>query len=68
MTTVSLTSYLVALGQEAGRDPITGAATHVDFKPDTVLQHAGYYYYMAAKCTQERLNRFHAIMEQEVWD
>lgn len=37
-------------------------------KPDNVLQHPGYYYYMAAKCTQQRLDRFHAVLEQEVSD
>ncbi|KAG9036541.1 hypothetical protein FRB95_008596 [Tulasnella sp. JGI-2019a] len=47
------------------RDPVTSNVTAPNFKPDTVLQHPGYYYYMAAKCTQERLDRFLAVMEQE---
>ncbi|KAG8862565.1 hypothetical protein FRB96_001122 [Tulasnella sp. 330] len=54
-----------ALSADTVREPVAGAAVASSFKPDTVLQHPGYYYYMAAKCTQERLDRFLAVVEKE---
>jgi hypothetical protein len=34
--------------------------------PSHALQHPGYYYYMAAKCTEARRERFLAAAEAEV--
>jgi hypothetical protein len=34
--------------------------------PSHALQHSGYYYYMAAKCTEMRRTRFVAALEAEV--
>lgn len=34
--------------------------------PSTTLQHPGYYYFQAAKCTEERLRRFKAMEDSEV--
>ena len=34
--------------------------------PSHTLQHPGYYYYMAARCTELRKERFHAAVEVEV--
>ncbi|KAG8758578.1 hypothetical protein FRC14_007889 [Serendipita sp. 396] len=45
------------LGQEASPAP--------GVNPSTVLQHPGYYYLQAARCTEERLRRFKTIEEAE---
>ena len=35
--------------------------------PSHALQHPGFYYYMAARCTEMRRDRFLAALEIEVW-
>lgn len=34
--------------------------------PSHALQHAGFYYYMAARCTEKRRERFLVLTESEV--
>ncbi|KAG8829043.1 hypothetical protein FRC17_007182 [Serendipita sp. 399] len=46
------------LGQEPPPEP--------GLNPSTALQHPGYYYLQAARCTEERLRRFKAIEEAEI--
>ncbi|KAF8601607.1 hypothetical protein BDV93DRAFT_509874 [Ceratobasidium sp. AG-I] len=36
--------------------------------PTLALQHPGFYYYIAAGCSQQRLNRFKAVLEAETSD
>lgn len=50
--------------------PVAGqginAALSSGQNPTLALQHPGFYYYIAAGCSQQRLSRFKAVLEAEV--
>ncbi len=67
LPTITSSSSLAALTLESQRNVLEADSIRVlGLNPTQALQHPGFYYYMAARCTENRRTRFLRAMDSDV--